>query len=113
MQIDVQARGFSLTEALKAYVRQRVGNAFASLEGVQRIAVRLADINGPKGGIDKRCQLQVVLAGRPDVVIKDTESDMYAAIDRSAGRAGASVRRRLQPRWRQRQARINEYLEEN
>lgn len=113
MLIDIQARGFSLTEALKSYVRQRLSNAFASLEGIQRIAVRLVDINGPRGGIDKRCQLQVVLARRPDVVIKDTENDMYAAIDKSAGRASASVRRRLQPRWRQRSSRINQHLEEN
>ena len=37
--------------------------------------MRLSDINGPRGGADKRCHLQVVLAGLPDVVVEDIEAD--------------------------------------
>ncbi len=62
---------------------------------VQRIVVRLSDINGPRGGEDKRCHLQVVLAGLPDVVVEDTEADLYFAIDRAADRAGRSVMRKI------------------
>ena len=57
--------------------------------------VRLSDINGPRGGADKCCHIQVVLPQLPDVVIEDTEVDLYAAIDRAADRAGRTVDRRL------------------
>ena len=57
--------------------------------------MRLSDINGPRGGEDKRCQLQVSLAGLPDVVVEDTEADLYFAIDRAADRVGRSVMRKL------------------
>ena len=51
---------------------------------IQRVVMRLSDINGPRGGADKRCHLQVVLAGLPDVVVEDIEADLYVAIDRAS-----------------------------
>ncbi|MFC1689756.1 HPF/RaiA family ribosome-associated protein, partial [Pseudomonadota bacterium] len=68
--------------------------AFAE-DHIHQIVVRLSDINGPRGGVDKCCRLQVVLEGLPPVVIEDTETDMYVAIDRAANRAGRTVRKRL------------------
>jgi len=62
---------------------------------IQRVIVRLSDINGPRGGADKCCHIQVVIAHLPDVVIEDTKADLYAAIDRAADRAGRTVGRRL------------------
>jgi ribosome-associated translation inhibitor RaiA len=62
--------------------------------------MRLSDINGPRGGVDKCCRLQVVLDGLPDVVVEDIETDLYVAIDRAASRAGRTSRRRL-TRWRE------------
>jgi len=55
----------------------------------------LSDINGPRGGVDKRCQLRIVLAGMPDVVIQDTEANLYVAIDRASNRAGRTLVRKL------------------
>ncbi|MFQ5488034.1 MAG: hypothetical protein ACE5ET_06285, partial [Gammaproteobacteria bacterium] len=57
--------------------------------------VRVSDINGPRGGADKCCQIQVILSHVPNVIIKDTETDLYVAIDRAADRAGRTVGRRL------------------
>ncbi len=96
MQIDIQARNFSLTDALRGHAERRLRFALTCCDDhIQRIAVRLSDINGPHGGADKRCHLQVVLAGLPDVVIEDTEADLYIAIDRAADRAGRTVVRTL------------------
>ncbi len=96
MQIDIQSRGFSLTDALLNYARRRLlfsmsyGNNY-----IHRIAVRLSDINGPRGGADKCCQVQVALAGMPDVVIKDIAVDLYAAIDHAIDRARRTVVRKI------------------
>ncbi len=57
--------------------------------------MRLSDINGPRGGADKRCHLQVVLDGLPDVVIKDTEANLYVAIDRATDRAERTLVRKI------------------
>lgn len=96
MQIDIQARDFSLTEALRSHIDRRLGFALSNQDDhIQHIIVRLSDINGPRGGKDKCCHIQVVLPGLPDVVIEDTESDLYFAIDRAADRAGRTVSRRI------------------
>lgn len=96
MQIDIQARNFPLTDALRNHTKRRLGFSLSARDDhIQRVIVRLSDINGPRGGTDKCCHIQVALTHLPDVVIEDTEVDLYAAIDRAADRAGRTVGRRL------------------
>ena len=96
MQIDIQSRNFQLTEALRKHIKRRLGFALSARDDyIQRVMVWLSDINGPRGGTDKCCHIQVLFSRYPDVVIKDTEMDMYTAIDRAADRAGRTVARRL------------------
>lgn len=96
MNIDIQARNFPLTHAMSGHVKRRLGFALSSrYEHIERILVRLSDINGPRGGNDKCCHIQVILPQLADVVIEDTESNLYVAIDRAADRASRTVARRL------------------
>jgi len=96
MHIDIQARNFLLTGALRSHTEKSLGFALnARHDYIQRVIVRLSDINGPRGGADKCCHIQVVLSHMPDVVIEDTETNLYTAIDRAADRAGRTVGRRL------------------
>ena len=53
MQIEIQARNFSLTRAMRMYIERRLGLALSrGYRHVNRILVRLSDINGPRGGND-------------------------------------------------------------
>ena len=45
---------------------------FAS--SIERVTVRLSDVNGPKGGRDQICQIKVVLSGLPSVVVEERGS---------------------------------------
>ncbi|QYF93207.1 HPF/RaiA family ribosome-associated protein [Massilia sp. PAMC28688] len=99
MRLTIQANGFVLTEALRAYTEQRLSMALGwAGEHMHKLAVSLSDINGPRGGIDKRCKIQVQLGGGAEVVIEDTEADLYVAIDRAASRADRAVVRRVERR---------------
>ena len=96
MRIDIQARDFSVTYALRSYIERRLGYAFSSYyHHIECINIRLSDINGPRGGSDKRCHLHIVLPNHADVVVKDTESDLYVAIGRSIDRARRAVARNI------------------
>lgn len=96
MRIDIQAHDFPITDGLRAHVERRVRGATARLDGrVQRVEVRLFDLNGPRGGVDKGCRLHLRLGGLPDIVVEDVEDDLYAAVTRSAARAQRSLKRRL------------------
>lgn len=96
MQIDIQAHYFSLTDALRSHAEQRLKFALTCCDyHIQRIVMRLSDINGPQGGADKRCHLRVVLDGLPDVVVEDIEADLYLAISRATDRAGRTLVRKI------------------
>jgi putative sigma-54 modulation protein len=100
MQIQIQARDFPLTEALIDYVERSINFALSSRFGqLKRIEVRLSDINGPRGGKDKRCQILIGLPRLRNIVIEDTQTDLYVAIDRAVERAGRTLNRRLKQQY--------------
>ena len=54
MQINIQAKSFSLTNALRSHIQRRLRFTLtSSADYIQRVMVRLSDINGPRGGSDK------------------------------------------------------------
>lgn len=96
MRIDIQARGFALSPALREHAERRLRFALgAAVARVTTLAVRLTDENGPRSGIDKRCTVRALLPGASPVVIEEVDSDLYVAIDRAADRVGRTVLRRL------------------
>lgn len=96
MHTIIQSRGFTMTKAIRDYTERRLRYAVSFAGGyIGRVTVRLSDINGPRGGEDKRCQLVLTLKGMPSVVIEDIESNLYTAIDRAAERAGRTIARLL------------------
>jgi putative sigma-54 modulation protein len=96
MHIDIQASGFRLTEGLRIQAERRVRFALGATSGrVRSVVMRLADENGPRGGVDKRCTIRAHLPGSPPVIIEHQEADLYVAIDRAADRVGRAVARRL------------------
>ena len=108
MRIDIQAIGFDLTEGLREHTERRLQFALNwASHDVRTVTVRLFDINGPRGGNDKRCRIQIPLAGLQDVVIEDTETDLYVAIDRATERTERTVTRRLERLREHRHDRLN------
>ena len=96
MQLNIQTNGFCLTVALKNYTTRRMQFALHRNDSyIIRVRVWLADINGPRGGIDKRCQIELKLAGQNNIVIEDIEADLYFAIDRATDRCMRTFSRRL------------------
>lgn len=84
----------ALSDGLRGHVRRRLTSAVGRLrEHVHEIQVRLSDVNGPRGGLDKRCR--VVLSGtRGGVfVAQGTAANFYQAVDAAADRSARAVRR--------------------
>jgi ribosome-associated translation inhibitor RaiA len=94
MHVHVRALSFSLTKALQAAVLHHVERTLADYgQWIDKVSVRLSDINGPRGGQDKLCRMVVSLVPSGGLIAQATDSDMYAAIRRAADRAGAMVKR--------------------
>lgn len=95
----IRARGVVLSADERAYIRGELGaklGKFASR--VERVSVRLDDVNGPRGGVDHVCRIKLVLSGLPSIVVQHQAASPRAAVDGAIARAertvGRSVRRR-------------------
>ena len=65
MKIHLQTQGFELTSAIDTHVRKLLGRHLAgSQNNIIAVDVFLSDVNGPKGGIDKRALVCIQLASR-------------------------------------------------
>lgn len=101
MQIQIHAESFGLTDGLHDYIAKRLAYALShGRDWVTRIVVRLSDVNGPRGGVDKRCGIEVRLKGDSTITIDDTQADLYVAIDRAAERTRRTLDRRIARRQR-------------
>jgi ribosome-associated translation inhibitor RaiA len=97
MNLDVQARGFTLTQSLFAAVRRETA-PLSRLGATHRLRVRLFDVNGTRGGIDKGCLVTLHLSGDKRVLVAtDLDADLYRAIpsafEKLRRALGASSRR--------------------
>ena len=99
MMVQILADGFTLTDGLRERALHRVAHAFRSgRDHVSRIVVRLSDINGPRGGADKRCAIEVRLHGARVIALCELDADLYRAIDHAVERARRIFSRRNERR---------------
>lgn len=61
---------------------------------VRSLTVRLRDLNGPRGGVDKACTIAIQLdRPRRTIVVEDVDAEPEAAIGRATQRASRAVAR--------------------
>lgn len=67
MQIKLVIRDTEVTSQMRAHARQRAVNTFARFgHWFHEVVVRLTDINGPRGGVDKSVAIELATeSGRP------------------------------------------------
>lgn len=96
MIINIKTVGFGLTQGLQHHVTDRLATSIGRLrKHIREVIVRLSDLNGPRGGLDKQCQLMLRIDGAPPIVVSDMEQDLYVAFDRAAVRARRTLVRQL------------------
>jgi ribosomal subunit interface protein len=96
MRMGILAKGVVLTDAIRTYAQKRLRTALGRYpQAVDSAHVRLADINGPRGGIDKQCLVEVRGPAFAPILVSEDDADLYVAIDRAADRIDRAVARRL------------------
>ena len=96
MWLNIHGRGVVVDAAIRGRAERRLGFALGRFgHQVGQVAVHLSDVNGPRGGVDKRCRVVVELLGHDPVVVEEADTDLDALVDRAADRVGRAVARRL------------------
>lgn len=92
MRIHVVGRTVEIDDSLHGFVEHQLILALGQVSsGIHCAIVRLYDLNGPRGGMDKTCSIEVRLRSRRSLVVEHTDTNLYAAINRAADRAGRAV----------------------
>ena len=99
--IDFRVRGIDFTDELRNAVERIVKFAVDRYETqVDKISVYLADLNGPKGGVDKLCQITANLSRGNPVLILEKGSEILTTVHRAARGLGHRIGRNVQRRNR-------------
>ena len=90
----IRVAGAALDDQERAYIARKLGMKLGKFAtSIERVSERVTDVNGPRGGVDLRCRVKVVLSGLPSVIVERRNATKEAAIDTALRAIEASVRR--------------------
>jgi ribosomal subunit interface protein len=96
MRLQVTSHRIDLSEELKNFVRRRVHFALGRFGGrIKALSVRLADVNGPRNGVDKTCEIRISAGVEGVVIVRERQENIYLAVTNALDRAGRAVQRKL------------------
>ena len=97
MQIDICGRQVKISERLRDYIQRRVRFALERLaHPIRKVRVQLRDLNGPRGVVDKSCQVTVAVAPAATLVVEQRSASGYAAVDSALDKTAMAMVRRIQ-----------------
>ena len=94
MNIRITGDNLSISAALKSYTERRLKTAVGDVDP-NEVEVRLSDVNGPRGGLDKECAVRAVLRRVGVVFVRARGEDAYSTVDKAAGRLKSALARRI------------------
>ncbi len=94
--LAIRTHGVKITDALTEHVHAKLGARLGKYAlHIDKIAVRFEDLNGPRGGVDTECRVQVTIASRPTIVVAERATDAWRAFDRVCNSLTRAVKRDL------------------
>ena len=101
MRFSVSGDRVQVTTDLREYIDRRLHFALGRFSpAIDHVGVRVGDVNGPRGGVDKHCQIVVKLraSGSNLIAVDDSDEDLYAAVAQASNRVGRTVARTVERR---------------
>ncbi len=96
MRVEVRSRGIEGGRELTDYVRRRLGFALGRFgDSIRRVHVRIEDVNGPRGGLDKRCMVTATGNGFDERAVEVHDVDVRGAVNQAASAMGRAISRAL------------------
>ncbi len=101
MFVQIRGRRIDISQAMRRQVHLRILRPLRRRqEHLAQMLIWLKDLKGPRGGVDKICQVELELAARRQIIIREQDADLYRAIGRAGERLKLSIRRRIEARSR-------------
>lgn len=102
MQLSIRTRDVELDDEIRELVERRVHFALDTFQDrIESVGVYFMDLNGPKGGVDKICQLAVRVKGVGELVVLERGPRLVNTLNRAARRlkyrVSEEIRRTVRP----------------
>ena len=102
MELIIRARGLEVDDQTREMILRRTRFALDAFgDRVESVAIYLLDLNGPRGGVDKLCQVNVRVAGMSQLAMIEQAPTVAGAVNRALRsakhRVAEAVRRLRQP----------------
>jgi hypothetical protein len=95
----IRVFGIHLSRDERMRVRKNLSMKLGKFaNAIERVSVRVEDVNGPRGGVDHVCRIKTVLSGLPSVVFEAQDAFLDAAIARAVAGTERAVRKSLRRR---------------
>ncbi|HXR76883.1 MAG TPA: HPF/RaiA family ribosome-associated protein [Bryobacteraceae bacterium] len=96
MKLEFRVRGFAPKPGAAEYATRRIRFALDRFEHhLKRIRVHVTDVNGPRGGKDKRCQIVAEFHRGGEATVTETRGTVTMAIYFAVVRLRRQVANRL------------------
>ena len=96
MKVLIRSSHLPAGRRLRDYVLRRLRFSLGRFPGrVDRATVYLADVNGPRGGEDKVCRVDVRLSSAGSVFVEETSSGIGMAVSGAMERLSRAVAKAL------------------
>lgn len=99
MNLAIHRQHVLLPKEAREYLLRRLEFALDRLaDRIHRIEVFVADVNGPRGGIDKKCRVVAYLSGTHPICVEGCSNQWEPLFSQVAHRLAYAVRRQLDRR---------------
>ena len=99
MQLRIQARNDEISRTFEEWIERRLWFALAKFGGrICSIRALLEDVNDPRGGVDQRCRVEVLLVPTGKIEAEATDADAVLAVSRATDRVARRLRDALERR---------------
>lgn len=92
MHFTLRAQGVDVNEALRQEIERRLMFALdRQRPQLVQVSVFVADLNGPRGGVDKLCQVSAAVKGRTPLSALERSTNLLSGLSRAARRLARRI----------------------
>ncbi len=96
MNTQIHSNDITLNNTLHKFIQKQAKKSMTVCpDRVERLIVRLKDINGPKGGDDKECSVEIKIANSAPIIVTKRSTNIYTSIHQAMKRASRTTLRRI------------------
>lgn len=96
MKLSIIDRNCEMSDETREFAERRFLFALSRFDSkIARVSIVVTDTNGPRGGIDKVCQVVIKTRRLGEIYVTGEDSQIEACVARTADRAARSVARAI------------------